>query len=86
MTPRPAGHRFVTLLGCVVLAGVLVRCETESLDAFADSVVAMPEVRAAFKAISVDPRSSTPDEYRALIARDAARWKAVAAAANIKLE
>ena len=49
-------------------------------------VVAMPEVHAAFKAISVDPRSSTPDEYRALIARDAARWKAVATAANIKLE
>ena len=49
-------------------------------------VVAMPEVHAAFKAISVDPRSSTPDEYRALIARDAARWKAIATAANIKLE
>lgn len=49
-------------------------------------VVAMPEVRTAFKAISVDPRSSTPDEYRALITRDAARWKAVATAANIKLE
>ncbi len=49
-------------------------------------VVAMPEVRTAFKAISVDPRSSTPEEYRALIAKDTARWKAVAAAANIKLE
>jgi len=49
-------------------------------------VVAMPEVHTAFKAISVDPRSSTPDEYRALIAKDAARWKAIATAANIKLE
>jgi tripartite-type tricarboxylate transporter receptor subunit TctC len=49
-------------------------------------VVAMPEVRTAFKAISVDPRSSTPEAYRALIASDTARWKAVATAANIKLE
>ena len=49
-------------------------------------VVATPEVRTAFKAISVDPRSSTPEAYRALIASDTARWKAVAAAANIKLE
>ena len=48
--------------------------------------VAMPEVRTAFKAISVDPRSSTPEEYRALIVKDTARWKAVATAANIKLE
>ena len=40
----------------------------------------------ALDAIDVDPRSTTPDEYRALIARDTARWKAVAAKANIKLE
>ena len=31
-------------LGHSVLAGVLVRCETESLDAFTEIVVAMPEV------------------------------------------
>jgi tripartite-type tricarboxylate transporter receptor subunit TctC len=48
--------------------------------------VAMQEVRTAFKAIAVDPRSSTSEEYRALIASDTARWKAIAAAANIKLE
>ncbi|MDP1752070.1 MAG: tripartite tricarboxylate transporter substrate binding protein [Reyranella sp.] len=48
--------------------------------------LAMPEVRAALEAIAVEPRSTTSDEYRALIARDAARWKAVAATANIKVE
>ena len=48
--------------------------------------VAVPEVQAAFKAIAVNPLSSTPDEYRALIAKDTVRWKAVASAANIKLE
>jgi Lrp/AsnC family transcriptional regulator, regulator for asnA, asnC and gidA len=31
-------------LGQSVLAGVLVRCDTESLEAFTDTVVAMPEV------------------------------------------
>jgi tripartite-type tricarboxylate transporter receptor subunit TctC len=48
--------------------------------------IALPEVRAALEAIAVEPRSTTSDEYRALIARDATRWKAVAATANIKVE
>ena len=48
--------------------------------------VALPEVRTALEGIAVEPRSTTSDEYRALIARDAARWKAVAATANIKVE
>jgi tripartite-type tricarboxylate transporter receptor subunit TctC len=48
--------------------------------------VALPDVRGALEAIAVAPRSTTPDEYRALIARDAARWKGVAATANIKVE
>jgi len=48
--------------------------------------VALPEVRMALEKIAVAPRSTTPEQYRDLIARDAARWKAVATAANIKLE
>lgn len=48
--------------------------------------LALPEVRTALEKIAVAPRSTSPQEYRELIARDAARWKAVAAAANIKLE
>jgi tripartite-type tricarboxylate transporter receptor subunit TctC len=48
--------------------------------------VALPEVRTAFDGIAVEPRSTTSDEYRALIARDAARWKVVAMTANIKVE
>jgi tripartite-type tricarboxylate transporter receptor subunit TctC len=48
--------------------------------------IALPEVRTAFDGIAVEPRSTTSDEYRALIARDAAHWKAVAATANIKVE
>ena len=48
--------------------------------------LAVPEVKTAMAAIAVEPRGTTPDAYRDLIARDAARWKAVATAANIKLE
>jgi tripartite-type tricarboxylate transporter receptor subunit TctC len=49
-------------------------------------VLALDDVKKAMEAIAVEPRGTTPDEYRDLIARDTARWKAVAAAASIKLE
>ena len=49
-------------------------------------VLVLDDVKKAMEAIAVEPRSTTPDEYRDLIARDTARWKAVATAANIKLE
>jgi tripartite-type tricarboxylate transporter receptor subunit TctC len=48
--------------------------------------LALAEVRVAMDKISVTPRSTTPEQYRLLIARDAARWRTVATAANIKLE
>ena len=48
--------------------------------------LALMEVRTALDKIAVTPRSTTPEQYRVLIARDAARWKTVATAANIKLE
>ena len=46
----------------------------------------MPPVRMALEAIFVDPRSTTSKDFRELIVRDTARWKAVAAQANIKLD
>jgi tripartite-type tricarboxylate transporter receptor subunit TctC len=49
-------------------------------------VLVLVDVQSALAAIAVEPRSSTPDEFRDLIVRDTARWKAVATAANIKLE
>ncbi len=48
--------------------------------------LAQPDVRAALVKIAVEPRSTTPQQYHDLIVRDAARWKAVATTANIKLE
>jgi tripartite-type tricarboxylate transporter receptor subunit TctC len=49
-------------------------------------VLVLVDVQSALAAIAVEPRSSTPDEFRDLIVRDTARWKEVATAANIKLE
>ena len=60
------------------IVGVLNKTIAETL--------ALPEIRTALVKIAVEPRATTPDQYRDLIARDAARWKAVATAANIKLE
>ena len=54
-------------------------------DAVADTL-SMPAVESALDAISVDPRSTTSAEFRDLIKNDAARWKAVADKANIKLD
>jgi tripartite-type tricarboxylate transporter receptor subunit TctC len=48
--------------------------------------LALAEVSTALDKIAVTPRSTTPEQYRVLIARDAARWKMVATTANIKLE
>ena len=48
--------------------------------------LAAADVRTALDKIAVEPRSTTPEQYRVLIARDAARWKMVATTANIKLE
>jgi tripartite-type tricarboxylate transporter receptor subunit TctC len=54
-------------------------------DAIGDTLE-MPAVHNALEAINVDPRATTVVEFRELIARDLARWKAVAAKANIKLD
>ena len=71
--------------GIVAPAGTPAEIVAVLQKAIAETLV-MPEVRSALEGIAVEPRSSTPEEYRALIARDAARWKAVAATANIKAE
>jgi len=71
--------------GVVAPAGTPANIVARLHEAIADTL-ALPAVQSALDAISVDPRSSTPNEFRAVIARDTARWKAVATAANIKLE
>jgi tripartite-type tricarboxylate transporter receptor subunit TctC len=71
--------------GIVAPAGTPLEIVEQLQDAISDTLD-MPAVRTAFEAINVDPRATTVVEFRDTIARDTARWKAVAAKANIKLD
>ena len=56
------------------------------LNAAVRDVLAMEDVKTALGKLAVEPVATSPEEYRGLIARDAARWKDVASTANIKVE
>ena len=71
--------------GLVAPAGTPAEIVARLNKAFVETL-ALPDVRTALEKIAVTPRSTTPEQYRDLIARDAVRWKAVATAANIKQE
>ncbi|MBS0525321.1 MAG: tripartite tricarboxylate transporter substrate binding protein [Proteobacteria bacterium] len=58
----------------------------ERLQDVIEDTIEAPAVRNALEAINVDPRSTSSKEFHDLIARDSARWKAVATKANIKLD
>jgi tripartite-type tricarboxylate transporter receptor subunit TctC len=49
-------------------------------------ILASPEVRTAFSTQGMDPASSTPEEFRRLVSRDADRWAGLIRTANIKAE
>ena len=49
-------------------------------------ILASAEVRTAFSTQGMDPASSTPDEFRRLVSRDADRWAGLIRTANIKAE
>ena len=80
-----SGMAIALWTGLVAPAGTPPEIVARLNKAIAETL-AMADVRTALDKIAVAPRSTTPEQYRILIARDAARWKAVAAAANIKLE
>ena len=49
-------------------------------------ILATPEVRSAFQTQGMDPATSTPEEFKRLVERDAERWAALVKAQNIKAE
>ncbi|HTQ74587.1 MAG TPA: tripartite tricarboxylate transporter substrate binding protein [Burkholderiales bacterium] len=49
-------------------------------------VVRIPEIRERLDQMSIVPSGNTPEEFRAIIARDIEKWTAVAKAANIKAD
>jgi tripartite-type tricarboxylate transporter receptor subunit TctC len=49
-------------------------------------VVKLPEIKERLDQMSIVPSGNTPEEFRAIIARDIEKWTAVAKAANIKAD
>ena len=49
-------------------------------------ILATPEVRTAFETQGMDPATSTPEEFRRLVAQDADRWARLIKAQGIKAE
>jgi tripartite-type tricarboxylate transporter receptor subunit TctC len=49
-------------------------------------ILAAPEVRTAFQTQGMDPATSTPEEFRRLVAKDADRWAALVKSAQIKAD
>ncbi len=50
------------------------------------NAVNSPEVRERFTALSVEPRTTTPEQFRALLASDVKRWAKVVKDAGIHIE
>ena len=59
------------------------RALVERLNTELKSILALPEVKAAFETQGMTPAHSSADEFRALIERDAARWAEVIRAQRI---
>jgi len=49
-------------------------------------VVKLPEIKERLDQMAIVPSGNTPEEFRQIIARDIAKWTAVAKAANIKAD
>lgn len=60
--------------------------QVQKLNAELRDILAAPEVRTAFQSQGMDPASSSPEEFRRLVASDADRWARVVRTANIKAE
>jgi tripartite-type tricarboxylate transporter receptor subunit TctC len=62
------------------------RALVERLNAEIKAILALPEVTTAFATQGMSPASSTPEEFRRLIAQDAERWARVVQAQGIKAD
>ena len=60
--------------------------EVQKLNHELRDILASPEVRTAFSTQGMDPASSTPEEFRRLVASDADRWAGLIRSAKIKAD
>jgi tripartite-type tricarboxylate transporter receptor subunit TctC len=68
----------------LALTAATSRAVIERLDAEIRAIVELPDVRQRLAELSGVPTPSTPEEMRALIERDVARWKRVVELKNIQ--
>jgi len=71
--------------GVMAPAGV-PKAIIDKLRAAIVNAVNSPEVRERFTALSVEPRTTTPEQFRALLASDVKRWAKVVKDAGIHIE
>jgi tripartite-type tricarboxylate transporter receptor subunit TctC len=64
----------------------LPKAVVERLNAEVLRALAMPDVKSKLEAMGGDPRGTTPDEMRALVARQFATWSKLAKEANISID
>jgi tripartite-type tricarboxylate transporter receptor subunit TctC len=50
------------------------------------AILAMPDVRTAFQTQGMDPATSTPEQFKALVQQDAERWAKLIKSQNIRAE
>jgi tripartite-type tricarboxylate transporter receptor subunit TctC len=60
--------------------------EVQKLNQELRDILASPEVRTAFSTQGMDPASSSPEEFRRLVASDADRWAGLIRSAKIKAD
>jgi tripartite-type tricarboxylate transporter receptor subunit TctC len=64
----------------------LPKAVVERLNAEVRRAVAVPDVKSKLEAMGGDPRGTTPEEMRALVARQLATWSKLAKEANISID
>lgn len=60
--------------------------QVQKLNQELKDILVAPEVRTAFQTQGMDPATSSPEEFRRLVAADADRWARLVRAANIKAD
>jgi tripartite-type tricarboxylate transporter receptor subunit TctC len=73
---------FTGFLAPAATPGVIVKRLQQELA----RVVKLPEIKERLDQMAIVPSGNTPEEFRRIIARDIAKWTAVAKAANIKAD
>ena len=81
-------HRIVGISGFTVRPAI-ARKEKPKVSAFTSAkigeILKLPDVKAAFAAVGVDPSSASPEDTARFVIGDQARWRNLAVKSNLPL-